>query len=253
MIKSASVINKISKSFVGVFLAISTASAAPITFASFAQKTAENAFVWDNNEVDGAGRQSTLTASTQVSFQFLGLGLPAELAGFQDATLTFTASSGASAISIPLPGSSSYILQSVAADTEGTLSITRNTPFFGSTNLLTVVFRNALLSGATYSFSGVVEGSTLSTPADPSLSNVVLTSDFLNFSGIDAGAFALSFASFTPYFGLDGNGMVGDFASAASGVFSSGAIPYSDVPEPASMILIGGGLLALGIFRFRSV
>jgi hypothetical protein len=229
--------------------------ATPVTFATFTQKTNANAFQWNNNEQPGALRGGTFSAtSVGVNFSFQG-SVPIGLSGFQDATLTMVATSSTAATVIPIPPTflTSFVIQPLAENAVGMITITRDNPFNGLTNLLTVMFFNATISGMTGSFSGNVDASTPSSPLPPAPLNVVFSSDFLDFSNTQARAFALSFASITPALGMNSNGMLRDFATAASGVFSAEPLPLlTHTPEPASMALIGGGLLAIGLIRFRS-
>jgi hypothetical protein len=90
------------------------------------------------------------------------------------------------------------------------------------------------------------------------LNQLVLTSAFVSFSPSttqEVASFSLSslipnFAITTPV--ADKAYPSGAFTAAGTGTFSSNPAP-TVTPEPATMALIGGGLLGLGLLRRRKL
>jgi hypothetical protein len=205
--------------------------AAPVTFGQFLG--GGQAYNFSNNGVDPA----TFTATAQVLFAIDPIvNVPLELQ-LNNATLTISATTSSSAT---VNGS-----QVVQSGVSGTITVTRNTPFNGFTNLLTVLFTNGTFSGELGGTSITLNAST------PPLNQVTFTSDFFIFSpDTTARAFALSFSSVTPALSIAADGQLSSFAASGTGTFSAEPVP-TVVPEPGVMSLLGGGLGLIALARLR--
>lgn len=220
------------------------AHAAPVTFAQFQQLGGDDTFRVTN----GAGSTGALSTigTPIVNFSFLRPAMQAAGLGAQDAyfNLSGTISSPASVMTLPGPDP---INQLVAT---GSLSFTRVTPanvgINSRTNLLTISFTNAILTGSV----GGTSGSLLASTPD---SVMTFTSDFLNFDDSIALDFALALSSITG--GGLGRANAGEslraFTADSTGTFSSDPAPLSSVPEPAALGLLGLGVMGLALRRRR--
>ena len=115
----------------------------------------------------------------------------------------------------------------------GSFSITSAAGDSG-TNFLSGTFSDIVL--------GVGPSGVLAAGAPPD--TIGLTSDVIKLLAPPS-AIALSFAGLTPAFSID-NATIASFTSSVSGTFSASA-----VPEPATVGLLGIGLLGLGMVRRR--
>lgn len=225
------------------------AHAAPATFAQFheaADSDGANLFSYVDTDPSTGTPFGALvsdpseSAGIPVTFTFLNIpGLPADLQGVQDATLTLT-STTTSAVQTSFGGT---VLEEDIDGASNVLTITRDTPAAeGSgarTNLLTLDFTGQLI--------GLMNSHTPQLSGDTNQSDtVVYSSDFVGFAAA-AEDYSLSFSSWMT--NDSANGLVVDagdnlFQSAtAAGVGTFDATVV--IPEPSSLGL-AGLLLILG-------
>ena len=205
-----------------------TASASQI--AQFTEVNQTNDFVFDD-----LGTSVSFDASSLIFFTFApGLGTPYDGTP-REATLTFTSTSSTAGTSV------------AGNDTEG--------GFSGSFSIIDMLSGLNLLS-ATFGPSGAASGTDAGNTATfqdstPPGTEVVFTSDFLNFSGTTTEAFAISLSNVLPSITLDSNGFINSATGVGTGTFSAQPLPTSTTPEPATTAMIGGGLVGLSLLLRR--
>jgi len=200
---------------------------ADFVFADFDQAASSpntDPFVFTNNTTG-----ATFTASTPIT-NFKFDAIPGAPSGLQSGTLTLNASTN-----IPAQNLAGTLLQPIS----GTMSILST----GGQNLLTVTF-NGLILAAPGSVNGSLQASTASIPGSVSFS-----SDFLNFAGTGEQAVNLTFPNMNPAASLGAGNFLTSFVTDALGTFTTTTAPTA-VPEPSSVVLLGGGLL-VGLFVAR--
>jgi len=214
-------------------LAATPSAATPTTFGQFVQASGGQMFTGLFNNV---GNYNSVSASGQIYFFFL-VPVPPALQGPQLANLSLSASS-----------------DTAATDTGGTtnqngytgiFTITLATPYGGHSNLLSGTFGSndgGNLTGPSGGNSATLEDSV------PPTGEVVFTSDFLTFNPEGVQAFSLSLSSVVQNLSRNSTtGYLNPFTAAGSGTFSADMA----TPEPAVLVLVGSGLLALGFLRRR--
>jgi len=214
-------------------LAVSPAMASPITFAQYLELGGGNQWTITTS---GGTTVGVLTGQELFVFQ-----VPTSLGGIgtaRAATLTLNASSN----------------QAGDCDIAGCLSGSYTQPGFTGTfsfidnitgkNLLSGIFdgTGAQFTAAIGGNGGAFDGTT--TLIDPL--ELKLSSDYLNFLGATLESASFSLSSLTPAFAVDPITFkpIGRYVAAGSGTFS-----YDTIPEPATLSLIGGALLGLGMLR----
>lgn len=209
------------------------------TFAQFIQASGGNPFTYASSGNAGSGGQATLSCSNvAVNFQYLSIAnLPADLTGFQNATLTF---SSFTSLGATLSSNGFDEIFNGNGVQSAVITITRDTPAAEGNGTRTILLQ-AVFTPYTFSGSGGSGGFSAS-----SLSGgVSFASDFLSFAGVTQRDLGLTFSSIVPGLTIDGSGFLRDFTAAGTGTFSSNPLA-TVVPEPGSFGLVGAGL-ALGV------
>jgi hypothetical protein len=220
-------------------LAVSPAMASPITFAQYIQLG--NGQQWTINTVGGT---TTITAAGVDLFAFQSPTIFGATA-YRTASFTFSASSsqpGDCDVATCLSGgyeqqgyhgSFSFIDTTLGTNLlSGTFNVTVNPLHTGGQLTSTI-------GGTGASFEGTT---TVTNPIQ-----LVLSSAYLDFSGAVLEDASFSLSSVIPNFGVDPQTIkpTGPFSAAGGGTFSYD----NNVPEPATLSLIGGALLGLGMLR----
>jgi hypothetical protein len=220
-----------------LFCGSAPAFADPITFGQFFQQNGDQRLFRYKNEDTQTGKGAEIyTTSTQTStalgsipifFLLSGDDLLPALLGPQDSRLTvdFISTTGTTA------GTGSGRVQTFG---NGTISILRNLPVGGLTNLLSVTFTNAELDADQNSGSF-----TFKSNAD---SGLTYTSDFLDFSSIAAANFSFSFSGASPRFSaaLGSSSVNTRFSGTGTFAYTPG------VPEISTWAMLFVGFGAVG-------
>ena len=190
---------------------------------SFGQTSGTNTVVATAN-AGGTATTIDITDATVLIDQILGIATPPAIPAFLDLTAT-------SIDSATLVGGT-QVLQHY----DGTFSITSGAGDTG-TNYLSGSFSDAAFGAAT--------GSQLSVNVANPPDTLSVTSDVISPTGLGPPSsltFALS--NVTPALALD-NLTIGSFGASFAGTANATA----NVPEPASLLMLGVGMLAIGVVR----
>jgi hypothetical protein len=234
------------------------AVAGPVTFAQYFQLNGAQQ-EWT---VSTSGGVTTVQASGAVVFNFSGVsGLP--FAGPENALFTLTATSSTAGNCGATCGSGDSFTQQGYS---GTFSFIDNGGGAAQgTDLLSGTFAvtgSPSTTGAQFSSSpGGTGGSFDASSTAGNLGQLVFVSTYLNFAGQTQETSSFSLSSLIPNFAVGPVTVVGTtdtafpaagpFSASGSGTFSSNPGPTSFAPEPASLGLIGGGLVLLGLIPLK--
>ncbi|HEX8637279.1 MAG TPA: hypothetical protein VF692_04405, partial [Pyrinomonadaceae bacterium] len=218
------------------------ANAQGITFGQFQQRLINEQtlrdFQLDNNTASATFR--TVNTGSPVLFQYQNVGgLPAELAGPQEAHIFITcptnapATQGFGTTTLVQPFNQTCTIQILrdTASSAGTGGGSR-------TNLLTAIITPSSTSARIQGEIGADSGGfAASTPNQ----NVTYTSDFLFFGNDAAGSrnLGLSFSAITPGIFLGPGGFMNSFAANATGTFASSTTPSYFPPTAAGSLISG--------------
>jgi len=214
-----------------------SASAAPITFAQFLQKTpSQQPFVYTNNSSSATFNAATFDIDLIIGSGLLAI-LPPGTSSMQAATFTMTSSTTS-----PASQSGSTLTESFPTATN-TIQVTLNSPINNNTNFLTVTYTGHL--------GGNVGASAIGLTASQNDGDTVIFSSGVipNIGSTTQRGFSLSFSSVTPTLGFSAGNFYNSFiASGAGGDFSAN---LPSVPEPTALILAGTMFSAIAAFRFH--
>lgn len=214
-------------------------NAQSITFAQFFEQNGTNDFIFTNN-FGSSGSFNTISGGSQIVFQYQNIsGLPADLNGPQNATLTLNGST-----TTPAFLSNDRAVQPF--DQTVTIQITRNSPASSGngtrTNLLTAVI---LIAGPTYSdLTGDNGGNSAAYTASTPNQIINYTSDFIDFSAPTVTRnLALSFSSVSPVYSIGAGGFLNSFAAAGTGTFAANPGPLSTPPTTSASVDVSGRVM----------
>jgi len=241
----------------GVALLPTSALAIPTTFAQVSQTSSTPQF-----SILNSGSTTTVSASGQDFFTFLVGGTPFGSPVLANFTLNASSTQSGTCGTSGCPNGDAFTQQGYT----GSFSYTVATGIYSGMTLLGGTFGvNATPANSGGTLSENVNGtggSYLSTQSSGNPTAIVMSSDFLNFSGVSVEAGSWGFSGLSPNFAL--NAPVGNvstpqtgtrFTAAAVATFSSEPPPVpNNTPEPASMVLMGSALVGLSMIgrkKFR--
>jgi hypothetical protein len=242
-------------------IAASPSMASPITFAQFVET--DGGQDWSISEsTTGSTTTTTVSETGTVYFSFQGTpsaaqpfgGLP-QLANF---TLSATSTSlGNCAVNCgPGDGFTQAGYAGTFSFTDATAGVLFDTNFLSGTFAVT---GDPAITGAQFTSNIGSGNATFTASATPgNLNQLIFTSSYETFAPAttqEVASFALS--SLIPNFAVTTPVVTqaypsGAFGAAGSGTFSSNPAPTVS-PEPASFVLIAGGLFGLGVLRRKKL
>jgi hypothetical protein len=215
-----------------------------ITFLQFKQQDPNGQNFIYTDESGQSGLFDVINGGNPVIADIAAQIRPAGLGEFQDAHLTFNASTTSPATLLP-----GNVLSEPFPDQTNTMTFTLDTPFNGNSDLLTVAF-GGYLTGQ----QGTRSAGLTASQSAHGINFVQFSSNVLDLTGWSNFGFALSFSS---VISDDGNGLeqgsgnfYESFKTVGTGTFNADT-PI--VPEPATLTLLGSGLAvsAAGWLRRR--
>jgi hypothetical protein len=207
--------------FAGALSLVGASTAQALNILNFTQADTGN-FV---TAVDAGGETTISGSEIEVEGNYL------------DSSLTSTAFTGFLTFEVTSTSTAQDVGGVLVQSYEGTFSITENADGTG-TNYLSGSFNDPA--------TGLIGGTTLTlSSADPP-ETIVFTSDVITALAEPTGV-SFSFANVTPAVSIDsstaGSPTLNGFTSSVTGTFNGEVEEINAVPEPASMVLVGSGLL----------
>jgi hypothetical protein len=189
---------------------------AQVNIAQFFQRTGNRDFRFTNN-AGTSGTLDTLPGGSPIFFQYQNLMVPAELQGIQNAHLTITSTTTATATN-----SSNTVIQPL--NNIIVIRITRDTPASTGANTrrdLLSVSISAPFNPAAPTFTGADGGNSGTFSATTPDHTVAFTSDFIDFSSTTSRNLALSFTALVPSLAIGGGNFLATWSAAGTGTFAA--------------------------------
>jgi hypothetical protein len=215
------------------------ALAAPVTFAQFTSANGTNDYVFTNT---GTGT-ATFDATSQIDFQFFPLNIPG-------ADITQTLPVGPVAATLTRESSTSSPVTCSGSCTTVGDSFTQ--PVGSSTVIITDNANGEILLEITGNYStitGQIGGNAGNFQASSTTSQLMMSSDYIDFATAAEVSRSISFTSVTQDFTVDtADNILNSFTAAGAGSF---AADFTPVPEPWSLAILPIGCAGIWMFRQR--